>query len=339
MIDLDTLRWRTLTKLITDFKSSDNLRLLNSGILPVQTQEGQTVEWDIVRAQRDVSTFEGKHDKSSPRAMEVVATQNARMIRTFKSILIPATILTDLRNPGSLTRQRVAESRIARETLSIRNLVDRQDEFLIRTALLGGGTVTIQGLPVTLDYKFQTSHLFAFGNGLAPIPTLWDDPTADIIGDITRIKTRVAEDSGYGLLNAYCSSEVMAAIMKNEQFINFFGSSPAGASALATGSVSGLMGLNWIVYDGTFKDGAGVITRLIPKNTVVFCPAPDTEWGHFAVGSDVVVNEAKQVEEVVGAYAFSKVNEDPPSVQLLGGKVRLPIISLPDALATAVVLA
>lgn len=336
MIDVELLKLETLIGMINDFQPGD-LRLSSSGILPAQAGPGQSFNWDILGIQRDVDTFEGKMSPAGIRKLSVLKNQSAVLARTFKSTFVPGSVLIDLRNPGSDMRQRIAEDTVGRELQALARLIDRQNEFMVSQALQGTLSMTIDGVAHVVSYGFTGSHILTVGGG---IPVAWTTPAADIVADIRTIKVRIAEDSGFQAATVWTSTEVIESLIKNDFVNSYFASTPAGVQALTEGTIGRFMGLNWIAYDGTYKDSAGVVQRFIPKNKLIVTPGPDPEWGFFRQGSDVVpTDDQRDMQEVVGRYAYSKVEVNPASIGLYAGEVRLPIIRIPDALVVATVQA
>jgi len=332
MIDVELLRLESLIGMINDFRESAP-RL--SGVLPEQSGPGQTFNWDILGIQRDVDTFEGLRSPAGPRKLTVVGNRSATLARTFKSTFVPGSVLIDLRNPGSESRQRIAEDTVGRELQQLSKLIDRQNEFMASQALQGSLAMTIDGVAHTVNYGFSGSHVLTVGGG---IPASWALPASDIVEDIKNMKIRIAEDSGFVPTTVWTSEEVINFLIKNDFVNSYFASTPAGVQALTEGTIGRFMGLNWIAYNGTYKDSAGAIKRFIPANKLIMTPTPDAEWGFFRKGSDVVPTDDKRdIQEVVGRYAYSTISENPASIGLYAGEVRLPIIRIPDALVVATV--
>lgn len=339
MIDVELLRQESLIDMIRDFEVGD-LRLSASGILPAQSGLGDNFSWDIEVVQRDIDTFEGKISPAGTRAMKVIKNQTARLLRTFKSTYVPGAVLMDLRNPGTTQRQTVAEDTVGREMAGLNDVIARQDEFLIAKALQDDLSVKIDDLAVSVSYSFSASHkVLTPGGGGNNVTVPWDDAAADITGDIRKWRTAVAEDSGYQLVNAWTSSEVIDAMIKNDFVNSYFTATPQGVAALVEGTMGRFYGINWIAYDNTYLDENGVSQRYIPKDRVIMMPAPNQAWGFMREGSDVIPTDDKMsIHEVQGIYAYSEIVTNPASIALYAGKVRLPIIRKPNALIVAKVL-
>lgn len=340
MIDVELLRQEQLIDLINEFQEED-LQMVASGVLPSQSGVGRSFNWDILGVPRDIDTFEGHLSPAGTRAMEVISNQTATLARTFKSVFVPGGVLMDLRNPGTETRQRIAQDRIGIELQALGKLINRQNEFLISQALQDKLVVTIDGLAHTISYFFSATHkLLVIGGGGGNAPLAWTDPAADVVTDIRVWKVRIAEDSGFVPTTVWTSSEVIDALIKNDFVQSYFASTQAGVQALTEGRIGRFMGLNWIAFDGTFKNSAGAITRYLDKRDLIMMPNSNPEWGFFRLGSDVIPTDDKRnMTEVIGRYAYSTLTENPAAIALFAGEQRLPIIRIPDALLVARVLA
>ncbi len=333
MFNIELLKTEVLTGIIRDFQER-NLRLVGSGILPVQNKFGHSTSWDIEVVPRDIDNFEGRHSAAGVRNPTVIAQQAANLIRTFKSKNLPGSMLIDLRNPGGEQRQRVAEDEVSRQLRSLQRLIDRQNEFLIAGALGGSIAVTVDQVALTIDYGFTTSVNLnlVIGGGGNNVAVAWTVSTADIIGGVEKLKASMTEQSGFEPTTVWTSSEVMAALMKNDKVVAIVGGSAAAAESLRTGVIEQFLGLRWVVYNGAFKTSAGAITRYLDKRDIFMVPDADPEWGYMCVGSDAIPTDDKRsIREVQGRYAYSSLIENPASVSLFAGEKRLPIIGNPLA--------
>lgn len=333
MYDIELLKQEKLTGIIREFQPR-NLRLVESGILPVQTKGGHSAAWDIESIPRDLGTFEGRHSPAGMRSMLTVGQQNASLIRTFKSKTMQGSLLIDLRLPGTDDRQVVAQDEVTRNLRDLQMLIDRQNEFLIAGALQGSLAVTVDKVPLTISYGFTVdlNLNLTIGGAGNNVPLAWTDPTSDIIGDITKLKVSMTEQSGFDPRTVWTSSEVIAAMMKNNKIVSIIGGTSAAAEAVRTGTIAEFMGMRWIAYDGAFKNSAGAITRYIDKRDIIMVPDPSDEWGLMNVGSDAIPTDDKRgIREVMGRYAYSTLVENPASIAIFAGEKRLPIIRNPLA--------
>lgn len=336
MIDIEILKQEPLTDMINDFKVGD-LRLLSSGLLPVESGPGNSFSWDIEKLERDIDTFEGDFSPAGTRKLQIIGNRSAKLVHSFKSTPVPGFVLMDLRNPGSESRQKIAEDQVGRELLALNRLLDRQNEYMISRALQGSLAMTIDGLVHTVDYGFSGSHILGIGTG---IPVSWEDPAANIVKDIETMKVLISEDSGFTPTRVLTSTETIRRLIQNEFVQSYFASTQAGVQALTEGTIGRFMGLEWITYDNTYKPVGGSATRYIPSNKLIMLPSSDREWGFWRVGSDVIPTDDKRnIQEVVGRYAYSEILSNPASLALYAGERRLPIIRKPDAVVVATIAA
>lgn len=340
MFDVSLLRQENLTDLIREFQPED-LLFIKSGLFPSRSQMGNTHLWDVLGQPRDIGTFEGIHSPAGPRNLQIIRQQTAQLIRTFKSAAVQGSLLIQLRQPGSNSMQRVAEDTIARELKAHSELIMRQDEFLMARALTGQIAVTIDKLAHTIDYGFTTdsNRNLTIGGAGNNVPVAWSTTTANIIEDIRKLKKFHANNSGFMPKRVWTTTDVIAAMLRNDDLQTFFGSTESGVRALEEGMIKRFMGMDWIAYDSSFINAASNVENYIDPNQILMVPEPNTEWGYMAEGSDAIPKDDKRgINEVQGMYSYSTLVENPASIGIFAGKVRLPVIRIPLAVSVTRVL-
>jgi hypothetical protein len=332
MFDVKILKRPALTGIIQDFKDPQRHVFTESGILPETPVDGDQISWDIEVVDRDVAKFQGMHSPAGVRRLTKFSNKSATLARTFTSKNVKGTLLKNLREPGSDQKMEIAESIVAREVQKFARYLNRQNEFMRASALQGSIAMTIDGLAHSVDYGFAAAHT-------PTAPTLWSDPAADIIGDLSTWKLLIAEDSGYDPTMAFISAEIMRNMLKNDQIMSYFASTPQGGDYMKEGKIGRLMGLDFMEANHGYVPDGGSFTRYLDYKKMIIVPPPDPEWGDFAVGTDVVPTDDRgDIEEVQGRYSFSNVEINPASLQLFAGEVRLPIIRNPNAIVVPTVL-
>lgn len=335
--DTDLLKQDVLTGMITTYKAGP-LEILGSGLFPKGPSfSGDMAEWDEIDPLRDIDTFEGPVSPAGIRQAQVIKHRGGRPLRTKKSLLIYGKILQYLRNPGTDRFQRVAQDEVARQMQNMNTMLDRQTEFLMSRAMSDTLTVTIDGAPVTISMGIPADHKFTVPTDF---PLLWSDPAADMPTDIEKVIQKVQEDSGYLLQTAWISSKLMVKMLNNDKVEQMIGGSVIGAEALRTGVIKEFMGLQWRTYNRTFTNSGGTQERYLDEDTIHFVPEPDGQWSMLLEGDDVIPNDLRtDLVEVTGKYSYSAVLDDPVAVAIYVGYTRLPVLPIPTAVATAVVLA
>jgi hypothetical protein len=105
----------------------------------------------------------------------------------------------------------------------------------------------------------------------------WSSTTADIIGDVKAWKKLIAADCGMAASDVYINSVVMEYLWKNTAIKTWF-TDKNKEEYFRTGSISGLLGLNWHVYDGGYVNDSDVFVNHIGDAELIMLAqaAPDT---------------------------------------------------------------
>jgi hypothetical protein len=340
MFDTNLLHQEVLTKAIQEFKDP-NLTVKESGTFPEVGEQGQERTWDILKANRTLADVVGKHSPSVSQKLEVIGQGNARLARSYENQPVPGSVLIQLRNPGSTSLAKGAAQVIARELKKLNDRIERRDEQMLCGALQGSFDITIHGVTVTVDYKFSASHKCTIGGAQIDAQTFaiaWSDPGADIKFDVMKVQQKVMDDSGQMIRTAIISPEIKLDLMNNVDARDFLKQTAQGEKFVQTGEIDQMWGLNWRTVRHSFKPEGGSVTRFWPSDTVSFLPEPSTDVAYMSVGSDYIPTEdRKNMQEVIGKYAYAAIKDDPVAVLLYAGKVRIPIIAIPDAFLKAVV--
>jgi len=332
-VDPEILKLDVLIGMINEFKYPANLPLTSMNVLQRVQRKGETANWDVKKAVRDIGTFEGLRSPAGKRKMQTIRQMSAVLARTFKFNDLDGMVLQDLRKPGTMQEADAANEQVRDETQANRRHLDRQDEYMIASALQGTLNMTIDGISHSVDYGLDASHNVTK-------TTKWDNPAADIIGDVRLARTKIAEDSGYEAAIALCSSEVTEQMLKNDAIQAYMSSTPAGQKLMEEGVIDRFQKLKWVEINATYKPEGGSITRFLDKTKVVIIPLPDKEWGEFRVGSDnVPSDDRRNIRTVIGRYQYSHVTHNPAGIRLYYGEKRLPLIKIPDAIYVMKVLA
>lgn len=333
-MDVELLRYKSVTGIINAFKVDPNLKMKASGLFPERTIQGQTVTWDIQGVQRDIAKFQGKHSPAQIRRASTIGQQTARLARTFIFQPVQGSYMLDLRQPGSLERERLAQNAIGQAELTNRQTIDRQDEYMLASAAQGSLAMTIDDLPVTIDYGIPADNQLAVGDG---IPVAWSDGGAKILKDLELVKQTVKEASGYTVAKAWCGRGVLRKLMENETVKDFLASTPQGVDFIQNGSVSRFFGISWEEYDGGYLDDDGNFVPYIPDNRVIFVPTPSPDVAEMVVGTDVIPGDDndQSMVEVSGLYSYVRGEHNPAGLNFYAGKVRFPILKTPGAFLLA----
>lgn len=149
----------------------------------------------------------------------------------------------------------------------------------MRMSLLVDGTIDISapdksGVVVNYKYNYDPQGEWIDSN-TDVVATDWDDPDADIYGDISNLK-KDAQARGIILSRAICTTKTWNYICKNNAIKKDM--NPVGYQniIISDNDVRKYMveklGINFVVYDKQYKDEAGVDHQFYPDNFVTFLP-------------------------------------------------------------------
>lgn len=320
MADLDVLHYKYMTATAQKFRYPQ-FRL--QAAIPTEDIEGVVAEWDIYEPSIAIDKQIVREDGHSVAVeLEQVGHQVAKMLTTFHSKQMAASLLAQLRAMGS--KERNARDTLVRETGAIQQRYGALfDEWMIAQCLAGSLAYTVgeEKVPQTITYAVQT----------ATAGTTWATATTDILTDIRTQKKAIRDQTGMEPTDAWCNGTVINQILKNTTYQNWAGHTVEGARQVETGTVARFAGLDWHEYDTTYKLSA-TVTQFIADNKIIFTPKFDASWIAMQRGSVQVPNDNNtDFEEVIGPAVWSRVSNDPVAVTLWHKYSRLCVIKVPKA--------
>lgn len=157
------------------------------------------------------------------------------------------------------------QNKLARDARRRRRLLDNRFESLILTALETNAITYNDGRIIfTVTYTRPAGQT----NAAPASGVLWDQSTADPIGDLLSVKYMMRDTYGVNLDRAVVSTRVMRSLRKSNRFTNdLIGSNPlytvtGWGDAAASQVVQNQADINFIVYDSVYR------TRPLGSNTV-----------------------------------------------------------------------
>lgn len=149
----------------------------------------------------------------------------------------------------------------------------------MRMSLLVDGTIDISapnksGIVVNYKYNYDPQGEWVDSN-TDTVATDWDDPDADIYGDISALK-KDAQARGIMLTRAICTTKTWNYICKNNAIKKDM--NPVGYQNIIISDADvrkylvEKLGVNFVIYDKQYKDEAGADQQFYPDNYVTFMP-------------------------------------------------------------------
>ncbi len=230
---------------------------------------GQTITYDVIEWSRmvaDLNTRDGEPRPVKP-AVRMTVTQAA--LHISESIYIRPSVMKDLRAPGSW-QQRNGQTEIARAVKQLRLRMNRRLEIL-RAQCFGAAngvlSFSIPGVSAaeTVDLGYRSTHK-------AIDTATWSTVGNDILGDIAKAKTKIAQNGGAQATDMIVTGTVESYIRKNTAIINLL--SPGNKDKMLYGELPQIMGLNIHTYDAGYTatdaaDAAGTLTQFFPGDFAV----------------------------------------------------------------------
>lgn len=259
MPDLEILKQTVLTGIIQKFVAPPEN--VGRGLFTVVTNPATVAEWDVIKGsrQRGAPTLPNREGKLvNPLG---VGKRTASFIYYREKKAFEPTTLRWLRTPGELARVN-AEAAVRREITDLNNRLERLIESYCWDALKGTITINEPDVKATVSMGFDGSHK-------PTAATLWTDLlNSDIHGDVKAWKKILVEDSGYPATNVFANSNTMEYVYKNDGLRELW-TDKRKDQYYEQGEVTGLLGLNWMTFDGAYENTSSVTVNYIPDGYII----------------------------------------------------------------------
>ena len=303
--------------------------LLGATLFPVQKQLGTNLDWIKGASNQPVGIRLSSFDaKSIRRDREGIEEFSTKMPFFKESVYVDEDMRQQLNNFIDANKPEIVDRILSRIFNDEAKLIDATGVTLerMRMEALTTGTITLSsnGQGYTYDYEVPVSQKIT-------VTKSWDDPTADIIGDINSYKD-LMKAKGVTLTRAVCNSTVLKNMAKNTAMKNaiyvFAGGTVNITSEVARRYLESETGISIYAYDNVYVDESKVAHKYVPDNTIVFMP--DGTLGYTNLGttpeeSDLINNlnaEVSIVNEGVAVTTSQMV--DPVNVDTKVSMIALP---------------
>ena len=302
---------------------------LGETLFPIQKQLGTELKWIKGASNQPVGIRLSSFDaKSIRRDREGIEEFSTKMPFFKESVYVDEDMRQQLNNFIDANKPEIVDRILSRIFNDEAKLIDATGVTLerMRMEALTTGTITLSsnGQGYTYDYEVPVSQKIT-------VTKSWDDPTADIIGDINSYKD-LMKAKGVTLTRAVCNSTVLKNMAKNTAMKNaiyvFAGGTVNITSEVARRYLESETGISIYAYDNVYVDESKVAHKYVPDNTIVFMP--DGTLGYTNLGttpeeSDLINNlnaEVSIVNEGVAVTTSQMV--DPVNVDTKVSMIALP---------------
>ncbi len=196
----------------------------------------------------------------------------------------------------------------------------------MRMEALTAGTVTLGSNGQAYSYEYGVP-----ADQKVDVTTVWSDPNADIIGDITKFVEDM-KAKGVVITRAVCNSSVAKNFRTNNALKNaiyvFANGTVNVTTARALDYIYNETGISIYVYDDVYVNESGQAVKYVPDNTLVLMPEGTLGNTHFGVTpeesdlSNSLKAEVSIIENGVAVTTYG--TEDPVNVETKVSMVALP---------------
>ena len=368
-----------ITKVISQIKSPMNRMHQFYGMGPggrhTTQVEGRHFGWDIFNHTRKIAGLSAPATGPRNRRKIPIGTITSQAMRVHEKIHILHERLFRNRAPGApvgsvdvmgrryITKQ---EEELARAYSNTREWavvnmfksgklyvkVEGDDHSFVRTS----GAATFE-----VDFKHPAENRGAvtrpsgYGGpaGTTVFAGNWQDPTADIHGELLLLNDLSELNTGYPITDAWVTGYQWNNILKNNGVRELAGTanSPHARYERMDGSVDGigdtgfvgvLAGIDWIrwhVYSGVL-DVDGTTEMVLNPTEAIFTPEPESDWLEMMEGSEFIkenVMHGGRIARGMSAWATTVIDPAAEEIKMLDNFLPAPYI--PKAWYTATVSA
>lgn len=321
----DALHYVIMTAMVQDWAGEPgNLGATIFAPLPIP---GLTAKWDVTSPTKGLAPMIAHGAGATAVPMLAIEAKYAGAMRALLTKNLDADTLLDLRAPGS-DRQQAGQEKIASEMADLFRVIEFTREYYRWQALTGTITLAHAGVIVTINYG-----LSAAPDHTPDASASWNVAGTDIIGDLNDWRTLIEQGSGYTPTDCYCGRVVSQYIMKNTGAIALLSDSFKKAMS-RDGEVPYWQGFNWHFYDKGYLDATGTFVPFIATDKLIML-SKDAPGFNELMAPSIIPTGYDTITKATSPFSYSKVEANPPGVDIFVGANFIPIYKVPDAVVYA----
>lgn len=320
MPEINLLQPTVLNGLIEKFTAPESYLGLNQVFNRRVPSMDPTAKWDVIEGNREIAAPNVPNAEAHIVPHLGVGERTASFIYLREKKVFKPTTIRWLRQPGTLATKN-AEAAVLREVRDLDRRFDAFAEWCAWQALSGGIVLNYPDVKANVDYGFSSTHKPTVSKG-------WNNATktvAELLADVTAWKRLIELDGRVMATDVWLSGATMdyvVAICAGSTLI----SDRMRDALLNTGTISGLFGLTWHVYDLGYVDAAGQSQRYIPDDTVIITSSANNAF--YLMEGPTADDDAPL--NFTGKFVKSWKEPDPSARQHLEEWSFLPIIERPE---------
>jgi hypothetical protein len=266
--DFPDLRLNRIEKLMKRFTTPPTLRLMT--MFGQDNWDSDHIKYRTQIGNRGMTPFVAPGVPSPLIAPVGVGESEAYAAFWKEKMFFDEQLLNNLADPANDQVIEMAQKRIARETMMLRNRCERRKEWMF-AKMLTAGTITYKvqnGLKWAMSYGIPSDNIVDLGASL-----YWDDGVAkNIVNDVLDAKLAISNANGGALVNMLLTTEILNIMLKDPGI-----QALTTKSAFSTGQLfatpvpvlGALLGMpNIMIYDEQYQVKAWLTAAVTGSSTV-----------------------------------------------------------------------
>lgn len=333
MPDISLLEPAVLRDVVSKLPTPANFILLNQ--VPKTPTPFPVATWEVIRGSRTMATPNVPNSEAHVVPRLGISQESSTLVYLREKKVFQPTTLYWLKQPGSLTNLRNAESEVLKEVTDLNLRFDNFWEWSLWQAIQGTLTLNAADVQATVDYKLTSSHK-------PTASVLWTNASVtpqNIIDNITAWKKLITRDGQVNATKVYATSTtlnlIVAAFTKNGISLM---SDRMKDQYYSTGTLTGFMQMDWTPVDSQYDvrnaDGSFTSLGFLPDNVIIL--------GDLTTNRPIELLQGPTADDeapngFIGRFAKTWKEKDPSARQYLIEEHALPIITRPEQFVVATV--
>jgi len=328
--------------------------IVDDGFFTVtKTVAGDSGEYTKITGTRKTARQAMYGSASKRRNLTGVSRQKVTLIHVLEHIMHEMATLMMLRQFDNPARQEMGKELIDLQTQEFVQLFINLRRAAVHSVLtLGHIYIDGEGnlLPddtdalIDVDFSVPADHKDQLGGIIA---ASWGTAATDILGQLTDIKKKAAEDTGLRITRAYYGRNIPGYIAGNNGAKEILKTNVRLAEALKDSGDFTLKNIRFTdATEAFYQQDDGTDNFWWDDDMVVFTPDVAPTWfqtlqGTYPIATDVgnLFNDgpdaAGSIIEAPGMFQYALQEQDPTGIKHLAGDTFLPVLAVPSAIFIA----
>lgn len=354
------LHYRNLTDMVMAIKSGIPNPLGPEWYNVERRVSGNMTEFFRVNGNRQLAQIVEYGAPAKNVELTGVELASFKMLHLFQDQAWPMTIMVNLTKMNDLSKDQKGRQQAEFQTTMFKGRISRTRIAAALMTLFNGkifvdakGNIlpSVTNSAYTIDALVPASNKNQLGGTIA---TSWATASTDIITQLTQLKTKAEQTTGYMIENAFYGNAIAGAIATNTTAQAYLARNPQLNTDYIKGGVipQGFGGIkNWIPAGSSFfADKDNVVQRILTDNQVVFTPAMSSDWwgcqeGSFMIPSTLNIGVGQtaaemqdMMVEMFGPFGYALLSHNPSTVQQFAGDTFGFILKVPAAVWQSTVI-